>query len=632
MLFRFSLTHADRIHTQTPPQQQMGQTRRRSERGAAGQRATAAAGSLRSVCVAPFVASPVSPHSPSAALTADHSHPHSEHSAASHAHAHGHGHGGLSAATVSRRYVLGLVLLLIVVLLWVGSSALIQSIFVDSGFRAPFFLTYYSTSLFTLYLPFFYARQYAAQRGWSLSALCRCCRSQKARMREAATLLHDPSQHSTAAAGADETDAEARSRSSTHGSLTGLDAPPVVPTTPTLASSESLSSASESSADSSDALLPPTQHPSSSSSLAAPSDRSHFDTHQIASPRIVDVEAANGSVAGRADPSSPDADVSAVGVPFTLRQHILLALWLSPVWFCMNFFFNLSLELTSISSSTILATTSSLFVLLFTKLLDPATPIIPRQVLGVAATIAGATIISWRDGSSGGGSGGGGDGSSSTSGGDAAEPDVSHKILGDLLAAASAVFYGFYSVSLRLRCPADDSLFSMELVFGFLGLINLLLMWPWFLVLDAAGLERFQGLPAGDVMLFLTINGMLGTVVSDFLWARSVLLTSPLIASLGLALTIPLAVLFDLLFHSLRFSLSYLLGGLCVLAGFALVNLVHSQELKQEELEEQQEQQQHLQEEEQSKTEHGHSGEAAADPSLANGHVDALEDVDLDHL
>lgn len=85
----------------------------------------------------------------------------------------------------SSRYVLGICLLLAVVFLWVGSSTLIQEIFVDLDFREPFFLTYYSTSLFSLYLPAFAMQQWVRRQTWWR----RWRRSERARMRDERVLL-----------------------------------------------------------------------------------------------------------------------------------------------------------------------------------------------------------------------------------------------------------------------------------------------------------------------------------------------------------------------------------------------------------------------------------------------------------
>lgn len=46
--------------------------------------------------------------------------------------------------------------------------------------------------------------------------------------------------------------------------------------------------------------------------------------------------------------------------------------------------------------------------------------------------------------------------------------------------------------------------------------------------------ELITLLVQGFVWLYLTINGLIGTVLSDFLWLWAVLLTSPLVATVGL--------------------------------------------------------------------------------------------------
>jgi drug/metabolite transporter (DMT)-like permease len=53
---------------------------------------------------------------------------------------------------MTRRWLFGLILLLGVVLIWVLSSTFMQYIFLEQNFAHPFFLTYISTSLFTIYL------------------------------------------------------------------------------------------------------------------------------------------------------------------------------------------------------------------------------------------------------------------------------------------------------------------------------------------------------------------------------------------------------------------------------------------------------------------------------------------------
>jgi hypothetical protein len=55
--------------------------------------------------------------------------------------------------------------------------------------------------------------------------------------------------------------------------------------------------------------------------------------------------------------------------------------------------------------------------------------------------------------------------------------------------------------------------------------------------------------PDIKTFLFLLLNGFLGSMVSDVLWALAVVMTSPFAASVGLALTIPLGWIADFIFH-----------------------------------------------------------------------------------
>ena len=62
---------------------------------------------------------------------------------------------GLSPAARAQRLSLGVLTLLLVDVIWVGSSELTEYIFKQQNFNKPFFSTYLKTSLFMLYLPGF---------------------------------------------------------------------------------------------------------------------------------------------------------------------------------------------------------------------------------------------------------------------------------------------------------------------------------------------------------------------------------------------------------------------------------------------------------------------------------------------
>lgn len=53
---------------------------------------------------------------------------------------------------MNKRWAIGIGLLVLVAIIWVSASTLVQFILKSQSFSQPFFLTYFSTSLFSLYL------------------------------------------------------------------------------------------------------------------------------------------------------------------------------------------------------------------------------------------------------------------------------------------------------------------------------------------------------------------------------------------------------------------------------------------------------------------------------------------------
>ena len=77
------------------------------------------------------------------------------------------------------------------------------------------------------------------------------------------------------------------------------------------------------------------------------------------------------------------------------------------------------------------------------------------------------------------------------------------------------------------------------------------------------------------IFLFLILKGLLDNVISDYLWARAVILTSATVASVGLGLTIPMAFVADSIMGNTeeKRHLGDVLGAMCVLFGFVFVNI-----------------------------------------------------------
>lgn len=58
------------------------------------------------------------------------------------------------------------------------------------------------------------------------------------------------------------------------------------------------------------------------------------------------------------------------------------------------------------------------------------------------------------------------------------------------MAAFSAIMYGVYTIVMKKQV-GDESRVNMQLFFGLVGLFNLFLLWPGFVILHLTGIEPF---------------------------------------------------------------------------------------------------------------------------------------------
>ncbi|CAM9747687.1 unnamed protein product [Chrysoparadoxa australica] len=247
---------------------------------------------------------------------------------------------------------------------------------------------------------------------------------------------------------------------------------------------------------------------------------------------------------GEFDPESEAPSMVRMGH----RELFQLGLVLGPLWFASNYSYNKSLAWTSVSSSTIISSGSGLFTLLF-SVMFAGEAYSHVKVIGVACIIGSSVLVAAGD--------------------EDDEGRGSAPVLGDLAALASCVLYAAYTTVLKIRAPCDEAT-TMPLLLGYVGLINVLfLLLPvCFIVASSGNLPVVSWGLVGAVVS----KGLLDNVVSDLLWARAVLLTTPTVATVGLSLTIPLAFASDFMLHGLVPGLLELLASLGVLGGFVLVS------------------------------------------------------------
>lgn len=114
--------------------------------------------------------------------------------------------------------------------------------------------------------------------------------------------------------------------------------------------------------------------------------------------------------------------------------------------------------------------------------------------------------------------------------------------------------------------------------FGFVGVFNLVLLWPGLLVLGLVGSEPFE-LPSKTQWQFLVVNGLVGTVFSELIWLWGCFYTSSLVATLAISLTIPLSVIADALWKNKQYEAIFFVGALPMfLSFFVVAMLTHYQD------------------------------------------------------
>ncbi|VAI79650.1 unnamed protein product [Triticum turgidum subsp. durum] len=240
---------------------------------------------------------------------------------------------------------------------------------------------------------------------------------------------------------------------------------------------------------------------------------------------------------------------------WTRARTARVSMLVCPFWFLAQLTFNLSLRYTTVTSNTILSSTSTLFTFLVALVFLGET-FTWLKLISVLLCIAGTIIVSLAD-------------SGSTLNAVATNP-----LLGDFLSIVSAGLYAVYITLIRKKLPDEkegQGQVSMAQFLGFLGLFNMLFFLPVALVLNFAKLEPFHTLTWEQVGLIVG-KGLLDNVLSDYLWAKAILLTTTTVATAGLTIQVPIAALVDTLTGHAPQLLNYI-GAAAVLVGFAGINI-----------------------------------------------------------
>ncbi|KAL7571405.1 hypothetical protein ACA910_007710 [Epithemia clementina (nom. ined.)] len=308
----------------------------------------------------------------------------------------------------------------------------------------------------------------------------------------------------------------------------------------------------------------------------------------------------------------PD-ELVVVVLPWTFRQHLWTAAKIAPAWFAANYWFNVALQKTTLASASVLTSTNGIFCLLLAVAMR-----VERftywKLVGCLLALSGTALTAYHDSITN-------NNSIVASSSGSLEDDVNDatqssssspqqdSLAGDVYALLSGLAYAVYALQARLLCPQDESLYSMELLLGCVGIMVQVGLFPvavWNAVGPCMGmadgtttmtttststatsssLDSWTENPATTttfltLLSLLWLRGLLDYVVSQYLCLRAIVLTGDAtLVSVGLGLIVPIGFLTDWLLplhdNAVVWSVASGTGALLVLAGFGLVNLSSS--------------------------------------------------------
>jgi solute carrier family 35, member F5 len=429
-----------------------------------------------------------------------------------------------------RSWALGIFFIVLVAALWAGSSVMIQYIYDNLNYEEPFVLTYIGTSLFFVYIPGWFVMSWLGLvknpkfRQFPYSNFEECWDTQYEMVSLDDNMIDSVTNGSLYE---QHVEGEGGGVSSGH-AYTRADGDIVD------------RSVNRSSVD------------SRKSGLSGMSD----EINDLISPMHQHLSLGDKSVENHTVPTTTNGvdDDEVYSPPTHVMSHLgtmRVSLIVCPLWFLANWTYNQSLSMTSVTSSTIISTTSSLFSFILSVIFT-GEKFTVLKLCGVLFCMGGTVMITLSDGD---------DGSKPT-----------HEFLGDLVALFSSVAYSAYTVVIKRFVPNDDVI-AMPLLLGYLGLFNVILLAPLLALLTITSGGGIFNNFSPKVFGLICVEGLFDDVLSDYLWARAVVLTTPTIATVGLSLTIPLAFITDAMFNGIYPTAMSALGALAVVGGFVLVNV-----------------------------------------------------------
>ncbi|KAL6950050.1 hypothetical protein ACO0QE_000720 [Hanseniaspora vineae] len=415
-----------------------------------------------------------------------------------------------------KQWKLGLSLLSVVVIFWVLSSFLINTIFEDNSYRKPFFITYINTASFTAYLIIPLTKEYFRMKRYNNGKV------------DYKNLI-----------------------------MNALSTPPegfVTSPKNTTKNSTKKNKKNNGTVSAHPQVSPKSNDSTESDSLLA--NRQPQTQEETRYAGISEINAAHGTPNYISTVEEVEM-LNEESYPLSLQNTIKLSAQFCLLWFLANFVTNASLSYTSVGSQTILSSTSSFFTLLISYLSRLDRSISYLKITGLIISFVGIVLITKSD-------------IASTLVSKISHPKLLTILFGNFLAILGALLYGVYSTLLKLKVKNVNRI-NMHVFFGFVGLVTIVVLWPTLIILNYTGYEHFQ-IPYTKKIWCVILLNLIINFLSDYCWCKAMLLTSPLTVTVGLSTTIPFAMTGDFLFKGKKITAIYLLGALMILLSFFIID------------------------------------------------------------
>ena len=476
----------------------------------------------------------------------------------------------IEISAARRRYIFGLCLILLVVLCWVSGDAFTKVIFHTQDFDKPFFVVYFKSAMFTVYLLKL------------LKFLPDKLRAVFSPERNPDDLL-GPSSYEKLEYSDDDSEMVSETEQEEllpDLSIQALDKPingyvshRDVPKKSSLKKAHNLN------LETSFLTAMGTTSPGTlSPNLSVSNFESSTSSRRIKFRNVAEVRClASHDLTLQREARRPYNSTSSFS-RFTFKQHMYTAILYTLLWFIGNYFNVLALSKAKLSYVEILSATSSVFVLFLGAAfpVSAVDKISVSKIVSVIICFIGVALLFVHQNSN-----------------DPPTVDIlpihirsvtvdsrtitdSDNLFGSMFAIGAAFIYAVYVVYFRKvagSAEGEEEKVDIVLFLGTVGLLSSILLLPLFPILHYSDIETFS-LPNLTQLKYLLITALVGTVISDLLWLWSTLLTSSLVATIGLALTTPVSLLFDILIQKNEFSFPFFVGTAMIMITFIILNIL----------------------------------------------------------